>query len=48
MLVYREMVRQMLLHVRTLGAGSLSPEQTRLYCVWRKAESELGTEGETL
>ena len=42
--VYRGLVTKMLEHVRLVGAGRLTPEQTRLYAVYRKAQSELGTE----
>lgn len=41
---YRAMVAEMLEHARALGADGLSPEQARLYSVYRKAASEL--EGE--
>lgn len=44
--VFRAYVAEMLAAVRTLGAGSLSPEQTRLWSVYRKAQSEIGTERE--
>ena len=40
--VYRGLVTKMLLHVRL--RAPLSPEQTRLHSVYRKAQSELGTE----
>jgi hypothetical protein len=43
--VYRALVATMLEHVRTIGAVDLSPEQARLYSVYRKAQSELETEG---
>jgi hypothetical protein len=44
--VYRALVTRMLEHVRLLGAGRLTPEQTRIHCVYRKAASELATERE--
>ena len=40
--VYRGLVTKMLRRVRLRRA--LSPEETRLYAVYRKAQSELGTE----
>ena len=40
--VYRGLVTKMLLHVRL--RAPLSPEQARLHSVYRKAQSELGTE----
>ena len=42
--VYRALVAKMLLHVRL--RAPLSPEQTRLWSVYRKAQSELGSDAE--
>jgi hypothetical protein len=42
--VFRAYVAEMLAAVRTHGEGTLSREQTRLWSVYRKAQSELGTE----